>query len=54
MHMAAASMQALREAKALDATVVIRDSSLQRLPAFLDGLPEGVRLTAKPGRRATA
>jgi hypothetical protein len=50
MHMAAASMQALREAKDLDATVVVKDRSLERLPDFLDGLPDSVRLTAKPSR----
>lgn len=52
MHMAAASMQALREAKALDATVVVKDRSLEHLPDFLAGLPESVHLTAKPGRLA--
>ena len=48
LHMSAASLQCLRDAPRLAATVVIRDSSMEQLPAFLDGLPPATRLTAKP------
>ena len=53
MHMAASALQALREAKDMAATVVIRDVSLETPPHFLDSLPPNVRLTAKPSRAAT-
>lgn len=47
MHMAATAMQALREAKDVDTTVVIQDYTLEQLPTFLDGLPPTYHLTAK-------
>ncbi len=52
--MAAAAQQALREAKDMAATVVVRAASLETPPHFLDGLPPSVRLTAKPPRASTA
>lgn len=52
MHMAASTQQSLREAKRMDATVVISDATLEHLPAFLDGLPPSVHLTAKRVRAA--
>ena len=48
LHMSAASLQGLRDAADLAATVVIRDSSMEQLPAFLDGMPPSTRLTSKP------
>ena len=48
MHMAASAQQSLREARRLDASVVISDATLEHLPAFLDGLPPSVHLSAKP------
>lgn len=50
LHMSAASLQCLRDAPRLSATVVIRDPSLEHLPAFLDGLPPSTRLTSKPSK----
>lgn len=47
MHMAASAQQAIRDAKQLDATVVISDATLERLPDFLDGLPPSVHLMTK-------
>lgn len=48
MHLAASSLQALQEVPRLDATVIIRDSQMMRLPRFLDAMPPTTRLISKP------